>query len=244
MQTRNWQKFFENEAPGYLENCFTKNTEYEISFLIEELGLKENDQVLDIGCGTGRHSLGLAGRKIRMTGIDLSHDMLSRARKFAGEQNLDIEFHQGDASQLRLDREFDHAICICEGSFCLYEEGIEPFGYHLNILRNVFSMLKPGGKFLLNALSALKMIREHSDEDVSKGLFDLATMSNHCEIEMKDGSKVKVIEKGFIPSELTELFVKAGFEVLQLWGGTAGSWNRQTLKLDEWEIMVVARKPV
>jgi hypothetical protein len=35
---------------------------------------------------------------------------------------------------------------------------------------------------------------------------------------------------------------EAGFRVLNLWGGTAGEWHRQPLKLDEYEIMVVSRK--
>ena len=34
-----------------------------------------------------------------------------------------------------------------------------------------------------------------------------------------------------------------GFEVLHLWGGTAGEWGRRPLKLDEVEMMAVCRKP-
>jgi len=30
--------------------------------------------------------------------------------------------------------------------------------------------------------------------------------------------------------------------VVNMWGGTAGSWNKKALDLDEFEIMVVARK--
>jgi ubiquinone/menaquinone biosynthesis C-methylase UbiE len=129
MKIRNWQKFFEDEAPRYLDNCFTKNTEYEISFLINELGLKKGDRILDIGCGTGRHSLGLAKEGMIMTGIDLSPDMLTIARQKAQELGLNITFIQQDASLIKLEEKFDHAICICEGSFGLFEEGIEPFGY-------------------------------------------------------------------------------------------------------------------
>jgi len=38
------------------------------------------------------------------------------------------------------------------------------------------------------------------------------------------------------------LFRQAGFEIVNIWGGTTGSWNRQKINLDEIEIMVVAKK--
>ena len=242
MHERNWQKFFRDEAPRYLDNIFTKNTEYEIGFLIRELGLKPGSSILDIGCGTGRHSLGLAAKGMKMTGIDLSHDMLNMARTRARDAGLDITFIQGDASQTRLEEKFDHAIIICEGAFSLFEEGLEPFRYHRDILDNIFSMLKPGGKFLMTALSAFKKIREHSDEDIVSGNFDSYTLCNREEIQLNDGSKITVWEKGFTPKELTDMLEETGFEVLHLWGGTAGSWNKQPLTLDEYEIMVVAEK--
>jgi len=242
MHTKNWQKFFKDEAPRYLDNCFTKNTEFEIRFLISELGLKKGDQVLDIGCGTGRHSLGLAEEGMIMTGIDLSQDMLNIATQKAQEQGQNITFIQGDASSTKLNKKFDHAICICEGAFSLFEDGIEPFSYHLNILKNVNDMLKPGGKFLLTALNGFKFIREHSDENIRNGTFDPITISGTDEIELSDGSKITVHEKGFLPGELTQMLNETGFEVINLWGGTAGEWNKQPLKLDEYEIMAISKK--
>jgi ubiquinone/menaquinone biosynthesis C-methylase UbiE len=90
----------------------------------------------------------------------IPHDMLQLAGQRARAERLEITFIQGDASQLTVESQFDHVICICEGVFSLYEEGIEPFQYHHNILNNVYSMLKPGGKFLMTALNGFKMIRD------------------------------------------------------------------------------------
>jgi len=242
MNSKNWQKFFKDEAPRYLDNCFTKNTEFEIGFLIDELGLKKGDRILDVGCGTGRHSLGLAKKGMILTGIDLSRDMLDIAEQKAQEGKLNITFIQGDASEVKLDEQFDHAVCICEGAFSIFEKDIEPFRYHLDILKNVNFMLKPGGKFLMTVLSGFKMIREHSDEDVRKGIFDPLTISCTNEMELNDGSKVTVCEKGFLPYELTQMLNEAGFEIINLCGGTAGEWTKHPLRLDEYEIMVVSRK--
>lgn len=57
-----WEAFFDAHASIYDENVFTKNTVNEVDFLLAELGLPTGGSVLDIGCGTGRHSIELAKR--------------------------------------------------------------------------------------------------------------------------------------------------------------------------------------
>jgi SAM-dependent methyltransferase len=242
MPEKQWNLFFRREAPSYLENIFTKNTHAEVDFIVRELGLRDGASVLDIGCGTGRHSLELARRGYRCTGIDQSEEMLAIGRALAAEEGLALRFIQGDASTTRLAERFQHAICICEGAFSLLEVGTDPVTYHEAILDNIHRMLETGGTFLLTALNALRMIREHSDEDVALGRFDVLSMREMGTYPGPDGTEVTVVEKGFLPSELLGLLKGAGFEVLSLWGGTAGSWNKVALSLDEIEIMAVARK--
>jgi cyclopropane fatty-acyl-phospholipid synthase-like methyltransferase len=240
---RNWQRFFQAEAPRYLEYGFTKNTAAEVDFIEGELGLLSGQSILDIGCGTGRHSLELTRRGYSCTGIDLSADMLAQARRLAEAEGLEVELVQGDASDTRLDRTFDNAICLCEGAFSLMEPGTEPVAYHSGILANIHAMLRPGGMFLLTAINGMRLIRHYSDDDVAAGLFDPLTISEIEQMPAGNGATVTVIEKGFLPSELTGLLEAAGFHVLSLWGGTAGGWNKAPLKLDEIELMVVAQKP-
>lgn len=241
MSSPQWNEFFKQEAPKYLQEPFTHNTKAEVDFIISELGVKPGDSVLDIGCGTGRHSLELAARGMRVTGIDQSPDMLGVARALAAEKKLDITFVQGDASTTVLPRLFDHAICVCEGAFSLLETTADPVRYHAAILANIHRMLTPGGSFLLTALNGYKFIREHTDEDVQSGHFDPVRIS-HVERMPGAGGDVSVVEKGFLPGELTELLEAAGFSVRSIWGGTAGRWERQLISLDEFEIMVISEK--
>jgi hypothetical protein len=47
-----------------------------------------------------------------------------------------------------------------------------------------------------------------------------------------------------VPTELVLMFRQAGFDVENVWGGTAGTWGRRTVDLDEMEIMIVAHKSI
>ena len=73
-------------------------------------GLKDGDDVLDVGCGTGvfsRHALSKVGVSGSVRGIDLSESMLGVARSMAPG----VEFQQGNAMDLPFqDAEFDVVI--------------------------------------------------------------------------------------------------------------------------------------
>ncbi len=242
MYERSWQRFFEAEASTYMDNVFTKNTEFEVAFLFEELGLSAGDSVLDIGCGTGRHAVRLAEKGIRVTGIDLSPEMLAIARESARQAGVDAHFVEGDAASTRLDTTFHHAICLCEGAFCLLEPDEKAVTYHQRILANVAAMLRPGGTFLLTVLNGLRLARAHSDEDVRAGRFDPIELAEIEEHRGREDEAFWTKEKGFTATEIALLLEANGLRVRSIWGGTAGAWNREQLSLDEIEMMVVAQR--
>ena len=94
-----WRDFFDSQAATYEENPFTKNTVAEVDFLLSLYPLKPGASILDIGCGTGRHSIELAKRGYQMTGLDLSEKMLEVAKTNARE--LKIEWVNADARNPR-----------------------------------------------------------------------------------------------------------------------------------------------
>jgi SAM-dependent methyltransferase len=239
-----WETFFDAHASIYEENVFTKNTVREVDFLLEVLDLPPGGSVLDVGCGTGRHSVELARRGYAVTGIDLSSAMLAQAVAAAGAAGVTVEWLHRDATDFVLDRSFDAAICLCEGSFGLLGKGDDPIEQPLAILHNIAASLKPGATALLTVLNAARLLRSYQNEDVAEGRFDPFSLVETNALPPREGMPpVEVRERAFVGTELILLCRLAGLEVLYLWGGTAGNWGRRPLDLDEYEIMVVARKP-
>ncbi len=238
-----WETFFDAHAPVYEENVFTKNTLEEVDFLLDELNLAPGGSVLDVGCGTGRHSVELARRGYAVTGLDLSSEMLAQAAAAAKAAAVDVEWIRSDATSFSLPNKYDAAICLCEGSFGLLGRTDDPVGQPLSILRNISRSLKPEARVLATVLSASRMLRAHSNEDVAAGRFDPLALVESSESPPREGlPAVAVRERGFVGTELRLLFHLAGFSVVNLWGGTAGNWGRRPLDLDEYEIMIVATK--
>ena len=240
-----WREFFDSYAPQYMNEAFTADRVREAEFLVELFGLPAGATILDVGCGTGRHAVELARRGYRVTGLDLSAGMLAEAAKAAGEAGVEVELVQADATDFSFARGFDAAACLCEGAFTLVGAD-DPFDHDLAILRNVCAALKPGALFVLTASNGMRLIRSATPEQVEAGRFDPLTLSESYDMEWETPQgprRVPARERGYVPSELTLLCRMAGFEVEQVWGGTAGAWGRRPVDLDEWEIMVVMRKP-
>ncbi len=245
MPHSDWEKFFQHHAPVYMDNVFTKNTRAEVAFIVRELNLKEGNSILDIGCGTGRHSVELARQGFRMTGVDLSEAMLAEAKKAANKAGVDVEFIHSNAAKFVPTREYDAAISLCEGAFSLFGKDEDPFTRDLAILGNIHKALKPGGMFLMTVLSALRHIRLYNKEDIAAGTFDPYLLIEYSkqQITTKNGEEtVTLREKGYTAGELILLMRQSGFEILDMWGGTAGAWNKAVLDPDEYEIMLRLKK--
>lgn len=241
-----WEVFFDHHAPVYMNNVFTKNTKEEVEFLIEELQLPEKGDILDVGCGTGRHAVELARRGYNVTGIDMSSGMLAEAKKEADAAGVKLELIHVDAAKYKPAKQFDAAICLCEGAFALIGKGQDPIEHDLAILRNINAALKNDKILILDTLNGLEKIRKYNMEDIAKGKFNQITLVEtfSMDYEADDGStkSVELKEKGYIGSELKLLLRMAGFEVYHFYGSTAGRWDRRPVDPDDIGMMAVARK--
>jgi ubiquinone/menaquinone biosynthesis C-methylase UbiE len=63
----------------------------EVDAIISMLGIEPPAAVLDLCCGVGRHSLELARKSYRVTGVDRTAAYLKTGRQRAGNEGLDVE---------------------------------------------------------------------------------------------------------------------------------------------------------
>jgi SAM-dependent methyltransferase len=99
--------------------------------------IRPGERVLDVGCGAGQTSLDAARAGGQVLGVDVSEQMLERARvRAAGVDN--VEFVLGDAQTHPFERaSFDVAISRC---------GLMFFADPDAALRNIAAALRPGGR--------------------------------------------------------------------------------------------------
>jgi SAM-dependent methyltransferase len=121
-----------------------EKTRAEVDALEPLLALGTPARVLDAPCGTGRHSLELARRGHRVTGIDFNPRVLEVGREQARAGGLDIDFQQADLRQLEFESCFDAALCHW-GSFGYFTEP-----ENADFLGRVGRALRPGGRFFLD----------------------------------------------------------------------------------------------
>jgi D-alanine-D-alanine ligase len=122
-------------------------TALELDMFIKILNLSNEDVILDLACGQGRHSLEFARRGYsHMCGIDRSHYLINRAKQINLNEGLSVNFKEGDARKLPYRNDTFDVVMILGNSFG-YFESIED---DLKILKEVLRVLKPHGHFLLD----------------------------------------------------------------------------------------------
>lgn len=242
---REWIQFFDLQAETYDQNPFTQHTVQEVDFILKTYPVSPGASILDVGCGTGRHSIEFAKRGYQVTGIDLSEGMLKVAKRKAEQAGVLIDFQLSDATNFKLDKAFDCAICLCEGGVGLIERGESAEAHDLSIFKSVAAHLKPNASFVLTCLNGYSVIRQLKDEVTMEGRFNPATMVTHYvdELETAQGKKLmQIYERLFIAPEVVRMLTQAGFSVDSVYGGTAGHWGPRPLSLDEVEAMFLCRK--
>lgn len=101
--------------------------------------------ILDIGCGAGLASEGLARLGARVTGLDAAPAALEVARRHAEAEGLDITYRQGMPEDLRAEGlRFDAVVAL---------EVIEHVTDRPAFLSAMSGLLKPGGMAFLSTLN-------------------------------------------------------------------------------------------
>jgi 2-polyprenyl-3-methyl-5-hydroxy-6-metoxy-1,4-benzoquinol methylase len=249
-----YEALFENYGRKYDSESFAQGTIGECDFIEQEIGFNKSLRTLDIGCGTGRHSIELSKKGYNVTGIDFSDSQLARAKEKAEEQGLKIDFLKYDARELPFRNEYDLVIMLCEGAFPLMET--DEMNYE--ILKNATISLKEHGKIIFTTLNGLFPLY-HSVEKFCASTtdpgnatyrsnsFDLMTFRDHNITEFVDdyGNKktLECNERYYVPSEITWLLKTLGYTKIEIFGAKLGAFSRNDrLTTEDFEMLVIAEK--
>lgn len=249
-----YESLFENYGQKYDNESFTQGTTGECDFIEKEINYNKELRIIDIGCGTGRHSIELTERGYNITGIDLSGYLLEKAREKAEKKGLQIEFLNYDARNLPFEKEFDVAIMLCEGGFPLMETDEMNF----EILKNVSKSLKEKSKFIFTTLNGLfplfHSINDFHANEGSEGNatynsqgFDLMTFRDYNITKVVDDNGVEkeleCNERYYVPSEISWLLKSLGFTKIDIYGAKLGAFSRNDkLTTDNYEMLVIAER--
>jgi SAM-dependent methyltransferase len=142
-----WEDLFNDDYLRTCEKLTDEQIAREVDFVEDSLGIERGGAVLDLACGTGRHTIELARRGYEVVGFDLSLAMLARAGEDAQDHEAKVNFVQGDMREMTFDEQFDGVFCW-NTSFGFFEEEKNAL-----VIDRIHRSLRAGGLFLLDVIN-------------------------------------------------------------------------------------------
>ena len=190
--------------------------------------LAGDGRALELGIGTGRIALPLAGRGVEVHGIDLSRAMVARLREKPGGEEIPVAI--GDFAITRVDGAFSLAYLLFNtiNNLTTQEEQVACF-------RNVAAQLEPGGRFVIEVgvpeLRRLPPGETMHIFDASEGhwgideydLVNQGLVSHHFSVVDGAIERVSMPFRYVWPSELDLMAELAGMRLRERWSG----WKRE-----------------
>jgi SAM-dependent methyltransferase len=134
-------------------------SEAELLPLLRRLRVRRRARVIDVPCGFGRHSILLARRGYRVTGVDFGPELLAQARNEARRKGVTVDFRRGDMRRLRFRAQFDLLLNLFTSFGYFGDAGDQ------RVLELFHRVLKPGGWLVLHTINRDFIVRHYKPHD-------------------------------------------------------------------------------
>jgi cyclopropane fatty-acyl-phospholipid synthase-like methyltransferase len=193
----------------------------DIRFASQTLFLNENDTLLNMSCGWGRHAIMLAHYGINVIGLETSADLLEVARETAENAEVDVEWICGDLTSLQLDKQVNAVVQFNDNLLSWAESPAEA----LHLLDQVHAVLKRHGRFLFGGPDWIDILplqeQSLSETAESKEIYrhffdpDSRTARYQTIVLGQDGRRNEYWRHTWHPTadQMVALLYQAGFQV-------------------------------
>ncbi|WP_020140354.1 class I SAM-dependent DNA methyltransferase [Streptomyces sp. 351MFTsu5.1] len=227
--TQDENYFPESVAATYDESSAAMFTPEAVDPAVEVLArLAGQGRALELGIGTGRIALPLAGRGVEVHGIELSPAMADRLRAKPGGEEIGVTF--GDFATARAPGTFSVAYLVFNTIMNLTSQDAQ-----VECFRNVAAHLEPGGTFVIEVMipqlrrlpPGQNTVPFHVGETrLGFDTYDTATQamaSHHVRVVDGRGSFRSIPFRYVWPAELDLMARLAGMRLRDRWADWSGA---------------------
>jgi SAM-dependent methyltransferase len=237
--------FWELFEPVLFNQQRQSGTQEEVEKIVKLLRIEGKAKILDLCCGTGRHSLELSRRAFDVIGVDRTTEYIEKAKLEAEKLNLNATFILGDMREYCVPNNFDIIINLF-GSFGYFENPEDD----RKVVTNMYASLRAGGQFLIETAGKEILARNFQERDWSEKedllILSERKVSQHWgRVETRwiviQGTKRvehQVSVRSYSAVELSSLLFDCGFPEVRVYGSLDGTEYDQTAQ----RLVVVGQK--
>ncbi len=96
-----WQKFFIPLAGEVMFSPREAQAKVEVDQVLKNVRLPKGAKILDLACGTGRHSIQFAKKDYDVTGLDFTLGFIKTAMQSSDKHKVKVNFVRGDMKKLK-----------------------------------------------------------------------------------------------------------------------------------------------